>query len=149
MFRKQKVKPYDRQAVLGVLPFELKAKILRHLYAGVCAVTAGRCTSAARQEQRGLGLSPDDIVRPSPHTHTSCACGLANAITRVAGAIRDVPLLREIAGDDLFMTDVCIRLQPYTCCDSTFVYQRGVLCRAWQHTAGSRLLAASAPTYAA
>jgi hypothetical protein len=76
MFRKQKVKPYDRQAVLGVLPFELKSKILRHLY---------------------------------------------------AGAIRDVPLLRTIADDDTFMTDMCTRLQPYTCSDNTFVYQRGAL----------------------
>lgn len=74
MFKKQSTKPYDRQAVLGILPFELKAKILRHLY---------------------------------------------------AGAIRDVPLLRNIADDDLFMTDMCIRLQPYTCSASTFVYQRG------------------------
>jgi hypothetical protein len=74
MFKKQSTKPYDRQAVLGILPFELKAKILRHLY---------------------------------------------------AGAIRDVPLLRNIADDDLFMTDMCIRLQPYTCSANTFVYQRG------------------------
>lgn len=74
MFKKQATKPYDRQAVLGILPFELKAKILRHLY---------------------------------------------------AGAIRDVPLLRNIADDDLFMTDMCIRLQPYTCSANTFVYQRG------------------------
>jgi hypothetical protein len=74
MFKKQATKPYDRQAVLGILPFELKAKILRHLY---------------------------------------------------AGAIRDVPLLRNIADDDLFMTDMCIRLQPYTCSSNTFVYQRG------------------------
>jgi hypothetical protein len=74
MFKKQSTKPYDRQAVLGVLPFELKAKILRHLY---------------------------------------------------AGAIRDVPLLRNLANDDLFMTDMCIRLQPYTCSANTFVYQRG------------------------
>lgn len=77
MFRKQTTKSYDRQAVLGALPFELKAKILRHLY---------------------------------------------------AGAIRDVPLLRNIADDDLFMTDMCIRLQPYNCSANTFVYQRGV-CR--------------------
>lgn len=74
MFRKQKIKPYDRQAVLGILPFELKAKILRHLY---------------------------------------------------AGAIRDVPLLRKLSDDDLFMTDMCIRLQPYNCSANTFVYQRG------------------------
>lgn len=80
MFKKQSTKPYDRQAVLGILPFELKAKILRHLY---------------------------------------------------AGAIRDVPLLRNIADDDLFMTDMCIRLQPYTCSANTFVYQRGELW-SWQ-----------------
>lgn len=75
MFRKQKVKPYDRQAVLGVLPFELKAKILRHLYADV---------------------------------------------------IHSTPLLAAQAHDDLFVTDMCIRLQPYNCPAQTFVYQRGV-----------------------
>jgi hypothetical protein len=74
MFKKQTTKPYDRQAVLGILPFELKGKILRHLY---------------------------------------------------AGAIRDVPLLCKFAEDDLFVTDMCIRLQDYTCPASTFVYQRG------------------------
>ncbi|KAF8058454.1 esf2 [Scenedesmus sp. PABB004] len=37
MFRKQKIKPYDRGAVLAALPFELRAKVLRHLYAGAIA----------------------------------------------------------------------------------------------------------------
>ncbi|KAF6262699.1 hypothetical protein COO60DRAFT_586187 [Scenedesmus sp. NREL 46B-D3] len=74
MFKKQKIKPYDRQQVLGILPFELKAKILRHLY---------------------------------------------------AGAIQSVPLLKQMADDDMFLTDMCIRLQPYNCSANTFVYQRG------------------------
>ncbi|WIA17586.1 hypothetical protein OEZ85_014411 [Tetradesmus obliquus] len=74
MFKKQKIKPYDRQQVLGILPFELKAKILRHLY---------------------------------------------------AGAIQSVPLLKQMADDDMFLTDVCIRLQPYNCSANTYVYQRG------------------------
>lgn len=74
MFRKQKIKPYDRQQVLGILPFELKAKILRHLYAAV---------------------------------------------------IHTVPMLKQLADDDVFLTDVCIRLQPYNCPAQTFVYQRG------------------------
>ena len=74
MFRKQKIKPYDRQQVLSILPFELKAKILRHLYAGV---------------------------------------------------IHNVPLLKQMADDDVFLTDVCIRLQPYNCPAQTFLYQRG------------------------
>jgi hypothetical protein len=80
MFRKQKIKPYDRQQVLSILPFELKAKILRHLY---------------------------------------------------AGAIHSVPLLNKMADDDLFLTDMCIRLQPYNCPARTFVYQRGGLGRGW------------------
>jgi hypothetical protein len=74
MFKKQKIKPYDRQQVLGILPFELKAKILRHLY---------------------------------------------------AGAIQSVPLLKQMADDDMFLTDMCIRLQPYNCSANTYVYQRG------------------------
>ncbi len=73
-FKKQKVKPYDRQAVVGVLPFDLKSKILRHLY---------------------------------------------------ASAIQSVPLLKGMSDDDIFLTDVCIRLQPYSCSAQTFVYQRG------------------------
>lgn len=73
-FKKQKVRGYDRQSVLGVLPFELKSKILRHLY---------------------------------------------------AGAIHSVQLLQKMADDDVFLTDMCIRLQPYNCSANTFVYQRG------------------------
>jgi hypothetical protein len=79
MFKKQKIKPYDRQQVLGILPFELKAKILRHLY---------------------------------------------------AGAIQSVPLLKQMADDEMFLTDVCIRLQPYNCSANTYVYQRGESCSA-------------------
>ncbi len=73
-FKKQTVKPYDRTEVLRMLPFDLKSKILRHLYTGV---------------------------------------------------IRDVPLLNRMAHDDLFLTDICLRLQPYNSSSKTFVYQRG------------------------
>lgn len=90
MFRKQKIKPYDRQQVLSILPFELKAKILRHLY---------------------------------------------------TGAIHSVPLLKQMADDDMFLTDMCLRLQPYNCSEKTFVYQRGELAEAcksfWQSAAVS------------
>ena len=73
-FKKQQVKPYDRQQVLANLPFELRSKILRHLYAGFIA---------------------------------------------------RVPLLQTMAHDDMFLTDVCVRLQYYTCTRESFVYQRG------------------------
>jgi hypothetical protein len=62
--------------VLGMLPFELRSKILRQLYAGIIA---------------------------------------------------RVPLLRTMAHDDVFLTDVCVRLQHYTCTRDSFVYQRGGL----------------------
>lgn len=61
--------------VLAALPFELRSKILRHLYAGVIA---------------------------------------------------RVPLLQTMAHDDMFLTDVCVRLQHYTCTMDSYVYQRGV-----------------------
>ncbi|KIZ07885.1 Potassium channel AKT1 [Monoraphidium neglectum] len=73
-FRKQQVKPYDRQQVLATLPFELRSKILRHLYAGI---------------------------------------------------IGRVPLLQAMMHDEMFLTDVCVRLQHYTCSRDSFVYQRG------------------------
>ncbi|GBG00035.1 voltage-gated ion channel [Raphidocelis subcapitata] len=73
-FKKQQVKPYDRQQVLAMLPFELRSKILRQLYAGIIA---------------------------------------------------RVPLLRTMAHDDVFLTDVCVRLQHYTCTRDSFIYQRG------------------------
>jgi hypothetical protein len=65
---------YDPQNVLNRLPFELKSKLLRQMY---------------------------------------------------ASTIRSVPLLQKQADDDLFVTDVCIRLQEYNCAGETFVYQRG------------------------
>lgn len=68
------MKAYDRQAVLGMLPFDLKSKILRRLY---------------------------------------------------EGAIHRAPLLSRMADDDIFLTDVCLRLQVYNCSAATFVYQRG------------------------
>ena len=77
-FRKQKVRAYDRASVLGALPFELKSKILRHLY---------------------------------------------------ASAIRSVPLLAREADNDVFLTDICGRLQPYACSERTFVYRRGAISR--------------------
>lgn len=73
-FRKQKVKSYDRQQVLGALPFELRCAILRHLY---------------------------------------------------ASAIHSVPLLHRMADDDVFLTDVCLRLQAYSTAAQSFLYQRG------------------------
>lgn len=60
--------------VLGTLPYDLRSKILHHLYAGVIA---------------------------------------------------RVPLLQTMAHDDMFLTDVCVRLQHYTCTQESFVYQRG------------------------
>jgi hypothetical protein len=60
--------------VLATLPFELRSKILRHLYAGVIA---------------------------------------------------RVPLLQAMAHDDMFMSDVCVRLQAYSCTRESFVFQRG------------------------
>ena len=65
---------YDPQNVLNRLPFELKSKLLRQMY---------------------------------------------------ASTIRSVPLLQKQADDDVFVTDVCIRLQEYNCAGETFVYQRG------------------------
>jgi hypothetical protein len=65
---------YDAQTVLNRLPFELKSKLLRQMY---------------------------------------------------ASTITSVPLLQKQADDDLFVTDVCIRLQEYNCASETFVYQRG------------------------
>lgn len=73
-FKQQQVKPYDRQKVLATLPFELRSKILRQLYAGV---------------------------------------------------ISRVPLLQAMAHDDMFMSDVCVRLQTYSCTRESFVFQRG------------------------
>ncbi|GIL77636.1 hypothetical protein Vretimale_6799 [Volvox reticuliferus] len=72
--KKQKVRAYDRQAVLARLPFELRAKILRHLY----------LPTVAR-----------------------------------------VPLLQSMAEDDVFLTDLCVRLQPTHFSADTFVYMRG------------------------
>jgi hypothetical protein len=60
--------------VLATLPFELRSKILRHLYAGI---------------------------------------------------IGRVPLLQAMMHDEMFLTDVCVRLQHYTCSRDSFVYQRG------------------------
>jgi hypothetical protein len=68
------VKPYDRQQVISALPFELRCKILKHLY---------------------------------------------------AGAIHSVPLLHRMADDEVFLTDVCLRMQSYSCSAKTFLYQRG------------------------
>lgn len=73
-FKKQQVKPYDRQKVLATLPFDLRSTILRHLYAGV---------------------------------------------------IGQVPLLQAMAHDEVFLTDLCVRLQQYTSPRDSFVYQRG------------------------
>ena len=67
---------HHHQQVLATLPFELRSKILRHLYTGVIA---------------------------------------------------RVPLLQTMAHDDVFLTDVCVRLQQYTCSHNSFVYQRGAL----------------------
>ncbi|GLC41041.1 hypothetical protein PLESTB_000949600 [Pleodorina starrii] len=72
--KKQKVRAYDRQAVLARLPFELRSKILRHLY----------LPTVAR-----------------------------------------VPLLQSMAEDDVFLTDLCVRLQPTHFSADTFVYMRG------------------------
>jgi hypothetical protein len=60
--------------VLSSLPFELRSKVLRHLY---------------------------------------------------AGAIRGVALLQREVDDDVFLTDMCLRLQQYNCPAGSFVYQRG------------------------
>ncbi|KAG2439520.1 hypothetical protein HXX76_004873 [Chlamydomonas incerta] len=73
-FKKQKVRAYDRQAVLARLPFELRAKILRHLY---------------------------------------------------LPTIANVPLLQAMSEDDVFLTDLCVRLQPTHFSADTFVYMRG------------------------
>ncbi|KAG2445187.1 hypothetical protein HYH02_008655 [Chlamydomonas schloesseri] len=73
-FKKQKVRAYDRQAVLARLPFELRAKILRHLY---------------------------------------------------LPTIANVPLLQTMSEDDVFLTDLCVRLQPTHFSADTFVYMRG------------------------
>lgn len=60
--------------MLDALPFDIKSKILRHLY---------------------------------------------------AAAISTVPLLQREADNEVFLTDICGRLQPYNCPAKTFVYQRG------------------------
>ncbi|GFR43465.1 hypothetical protein Agub_g4548 [Astrephomene gubernaculifera] len=72
--KKQKVRAYDRQAVLARLPFELRSKILRHLY---------------------------------------------------MPTIAKVPLLQSMSGDDVFLTDLCVRLQPTHFSADTYVYMRG------------------------
>ncbi|KAG2501915.1 hypothetical protein HYH03_000413 [Edaphochlamys debaryana] len=72
--KKQRVKAYDRQAVLARLPFELRSKILRHLY---------------------------------------------------MPTIAKVPLLQTMSEDDVFLTDLCVRLQPTHFSADTFVYMRG------------------------
>jgi hypothetical protein len=59
---------------MASLPFELRSKVLRHLY---------------------------------------------------AGAIRQVSLLQREADHDVFLTDMCLRLQQYNCPAGTFLYQRG------------------------
>lgn len=51
------------------------------------------------------------------HTHTN----IYNAIPCTGR----VPLLQAMAHDDMFLTDVCVRLQHYTCSRESFVYQRG------------------------
>lgn len=66
---------------MGTLPFELRSKILHHLY---------------------------------------------------AATIHSVPLLQRLADDDVFLTDICIRLQRYSCGAQTFVYQRGAWGRCWR-----------------
>ncbi|KXZ52320.1 hypothetical protein GPECTOR_10g952 [Gonium pectorale] len=73
-FKKQKVRAYDRQAVLARLPFELRSKILRHLY---------------------------------------------------LPTIANVPLLQSMSDDDVFLTDLCVRLQPTHFSADTFAYMRG------------------------
>lgn len=52
-FKKQKVRAYDRQVVLSRLPFELRSKILRHLYLPTIQV---RCRDVARQAVLPCGL---------------------------------------------------------------------------------------------
>lgn len=42
-----------------------------------------------------------------------------------AGVISHVPLLQAMAHDEVFLTDVCVRLQQYTSPRDSFVYQRG------------------------
>jgi hypothetical protein len=71
--------PTPTMQVLAALPFELRSKILRHLYAGIIA---------------------------------------------------RVPLLQAMVGDDIFLTDVCVRLQHYTSSRDSFVYQRGAVAAA-------------------
>jgi hypothetical protein len=42
-----------------------------------------------------------------------------------ASAIHSVPLLHRMADDDVFLTDVCLRLQAYSTAAQSFLYQRG------------------------
>ena len=39
--------------------------------------------------------------------------------------MKDVPLLQRFAEDELFLTDLCTKLQPYRCSAETFVFQKG------------------------
>ncbi len=40
-----------------------------------------------------------------------------------AAAIKRIPLLKQQADDDIFVTDLCIRLRPYAAAADTFIYQ--------------------------
>jgi CRP-like cAMP-binding protein len=39
--------------------------------------------------------------------------------------MKEVPLLQRFAEDELFLTDLCTKLQPYRCSADTFVFQKG------------------------
>jgi len=72
-FKKQRVKSYDTRQVLGQLPFELRSRVVKHLY--------------------------EEDIKNAP----------------VLGFRRD----------DIFITDLCMRIQMYSVSAYTYVYQSG------------------------
>jgi hypothetical protein len=73
--------------------------------------------------QRYKGYDPQNVLNRLPFE-------LKSKLLRqmYSATIRQVPLLQRQADDDLFVSDVCIRLQEYSCAAETFVYQRGGCC---------------------
>lgn len=139
--KKQRVKSYDRQEVLARLPFELRSKILRHLYLPTIAQVGSAVAARA---------AVVDVGRPGRNRRPCCASRHARQLPATEGSARSVPtihsakcrlyphpahcqcrshlqvsLLKAMSEDDVFLTDLCVRLQPTHFSADTFVYMRG------------------------
>ncbi len=92
---------------------------------------AGNTRSGCKVAYIHTAQNPHSVTPPNHQRHTQVLANIPfdmrSKILRhlYEGVIGRVPLLQTMVHDDVFLTDVCVRLQHYTCSGDSFVYQRG------------------------